>query len=123
MTFERVVLVAGAAAFGFFGVLFLLAFDRVARALGITAAPAGRVDLEAIYVGFELGFAAFLIACATRDAWLAPGLVASGCGFAGFAAGRLWGLARHRGAARYLWGILALEVAGAALSFYAACRL
>jgi hypothetical protein len=117
------VLGLGVLTFGFFGVLFLVAFDRVIARLGISADPTGRVDLVATYAGFELGFAGFLAMCALRDGWLHVGLVASGFAFAGFGAGRAYALARNRGAATFLWYLLAAEAVGAALSFSAASRV
>jgi hypothetical protein len=115
--FAWIILALGALVFAGFGVLFLVAFDPVASKLGITTGPTGRVDLVATYVGFEVGFAGFLAMCLFRDGWLEAGLLASGFAFAGFGAARGYALARHRGAARFLWLLLAAEVAGAALSF------
>jgi hypothetical protein len=123
-TLERIILWLGVVTFGGFGVAFIVAFDGIARKLGIVAGATGRVDLVATYVGFELGFAIFLALCALRREWLRLGLVASGLAFAGFGTARGIALALHHAeAATFLWYLLAAEAAGAAVSFWAASRV
>jgi hypothetical protein len=121
---EKGLLWLGVATFGGFGVVFLFAFDTLAAKLGIVTGNTGRIDLLAMYVGFEIGFAIFLAYCALRPERLRLGLVASGLAFAGFGAARAGGLAVHGdGAATFLYYLLAAEAAGTALSFWAASRV
>lgn len=123
-TFEKVILWLGVLTFGGFGVAFIVAFDPIAEKLGIVTGNTGRVDLIATYVGFEIGFAIFLVLCALRPERLRLGLIASGLAFAGFGTARAGGLVFHGdGAATFLYYLLAAEAAGAALSFYAASRV
>jgi hypothetical protein len=124
MSFETFILWCGVVAFGFFGVLFTVKFNGVLEWLGITAGNTGRVDLIATYVGFELAFSAFLAYCALEPERLHLGLIASGLAFVGFGGGRAAGLLLyHKGAKPLLYGVLAIEVVGAALSFWCASRV
>ena len=124
MLFATIVLWFGVVAFGFFGVLFLVKFDYLAEKLGIVTGASGRVDLIATYVGFEIGFAIFLALCALEPERVRLGLIASGLAFAGFGTARAGALIfHHKGAAKILYAVLALETVGTALSFWAAHRL
>src|SRR5262245_35155003 len=93
-----IVLWLAALVFGVFGVLFL--FNPVGWAgsvdLGVTTATA-RTEIRAMYGGFELGIAAFLIWCAMDPARVRTGLMASGLMFAGVALGRAFSLATDPG--------------------------
>ncbi len=121
---ERIILWLGVLTFGGFGVAFIVAFDGIARTLGIVTGATGRVDLIATYVGFELGFAIFLALCALRREWLRMGLIASGLAFAGFGTARGIALALHHAeAATFLWYLFAAEAVGGAVSFWAASRV
>jgi hypothetical protein len=122
MKAERAILWLGVLTFAGFGVAFLVAFDPLARALGLRATPTARVDLQATYGGFELGFAAFLAFCATRRGWLRQGLVASGLAFAGFGLARAGSYVANPRAETWLVYLFLAEFAGAALSFWAARR-
>ncbi len=123
-TLEKVILWLGVLTFAGFGVAFMFAFDPLAEKLGIVTGNTGRVDLIAMYTGMELGFAAFLAYCALAPERLRLGLVASGLAFAGFGAARAGALVFHGdGAATFLYYLLAAEIAGAALSFWAARRV
>jgi hypothetical protein len=123
-TVEKILLWLGVLTFGGFGVAFIVAFDPLARGLGITTGDTGKIDLIAIYSGFEIGFAIFLAMCALRPERLRLGLIASGLAFAGFGTARAGALAfHHAGAASFLWFLLAVEVLGTALSFWAASRV
>jgi hypothetical protein len=122
MKAERVILWLGVLTFAGFGVAFLVAFDPLARALGLHASATARVDLQATYGGFELGFAAFLAICTSRKHWLAPGLVASGLAFAGFGLARAGSYLANPGAETWLVYLFLGEFVGAALSFWAARR-
>lgn len=120
----RLILWLGVLTFGGFGVAFIVAFDPLAEQLGIVTGNTGRVDLIAMYAGMELGFAAFLAYCARAPERLHTGLVASGLAFAGFGTARAGALLFHGdGAATFLYYLLAAEIAGAALSFWAARRV
>lgn len=82
-----------------------------------------RVDFVATYGGFELGFAAFLCICARRDDRVRLGLLASGFALVGFAAARLAGLLASGPVRPIHYVILAAEVVGIVLAFWAARRL
>ena len=86
--------------------------------------PTARIDFAATYGGFELAFGIFLLACARRTDWLAPGLWASTAALAGFALVRTMGLLAAAGpATRPIFVALALEVTGAVLSVLALLHL
>ena len=81
--------------------------------------PTARIDFMATYGGFELGVGAFLIACARRRDWTAPGLWAGAAALAGFATVRLLALLAAGGANRPIYIALVMEVLGVALNLWA----
>ena len=92
--FPKFVLVL--AALGFLGFGGWLVIDPAGGLAGVdigATSPAGLVDLRAFYGGLEVGLGLFLLACATRPAWHAPGLwlVLLGNLFIGLA--RVYGIA------------------------------
>lgn len=89
----------------------------------VLPSPLARIDLRATYGGFDLAFGVFLMACARRAAWLRPGLWACGLALAGFAAGRIIGIAVEGAAPAKMLGLLAVETSLSALSFVALARL
>ena len=121
MTPARVVLWIGALGFLGFGVAFTLWPLPMAHIIEIPLpTPTARIDFAATYGGFELGFAAFLIACVRRDAWLRPGLWAMAAALAGFALVRIQSLVVAAGpATRPIYVALVLELAGTAASIWA----
>jgi Domain of unknown function (DUF4345) len=85
--------------------------------------PTARIDFAATYGGFELGFAAFLIVCARRDPWLAPGLWAMSAALAGFALVRIQSLLVAAGPATTpIYVALTLELTGTAAGIWALRR-
>jgi hypothetical protein len=114
MRLARVVLWLGALAFLGFGLACALWPLPVARIVQIPLpTPTARIDFAATYGGFGLGFGVFLLACARRQAWLAPGLWASAATLAGFALIRLHGVLVAAGPATLpIFVGLALEVGG-----------
>ncbi len=110
----RIILSLVGLAFVGFGLAFTLWPLPMAHLVEIVLpTPTARIDFVATYGGFEIGFGVFLLVCARRSEWLAPGLWASAAALAGFAALRLHGLVFAAGpAARPVFVGLALEIAG-----------
>jgi hypothetical protein len=84
------------AALGFLGFGAWLLVDPAGGLAGVdigATSPAGLVERRAFYGGLEVGLGLFLLACATRPAWHAPGLwlVLLGNLFIGLA--RVYGIA------------------------------
>jgi hypothetical protein len=120
-TTKRAVLWLSALSFGAFGLAFGLWPQGMAATVGIVLpTDAARVDFVATYGGFELGFALFLALCARREAWVQPGLTASGCALAGFACLRAGAILLSADPGTLNYGVFAMEAAGSALSFWAA---
>jgi hypothetical protein len=81
-----------------------------------------------MYGGAELGMALFFALAARRPAWARPGLAALGLIVGGFGAVRLGSLALDTAqlpgaAARLLWAVGAMELAGALVCAWALWRL
>jgi hypothetical protein len=104
------------------GIGFLVWPDRLGALVEMPLiSSTARIDFVATYGGFQLGFGIFLALCARRPELARLGLLATGCGLAGFACGRIYGLATAAGAPEpiiYLY--LALEVGGTTAAFVAA---
>ena len=78
------ILLLNAAAFGFFGVKWLLTPVAMASGLGIHLTNADAItDAQAVYGGLELGVAVFLAICALRPALKWAGLLAATLTLAG----------------------------------------
>ena len=125
MTPARVILWVGALAFLGFGAAFTLWPLPMAGMIEIPLpTPTARIDFAATYGGFELGFAAFLIVCVRRDAWLRPGLWAMSAALAGFALVRIQSLLAAAGPPTTpIYIALVMELAGAAAGIWALRRL
>ena len=110
-----------AVAFVAFGLAFTLWPLPLGRVMELPLPTAtARIDFAATYGGFQLGFGAFLWACARRPAWLEPGLWAAAAALAGFAGVRLLSIVLTPGPPLpRIYGFLALELSGAALSVWA----
>ena len=117
---KRGVLWLTALAFAGFGIAFTVAPQFMASTVDI-ALPTdmARIDFVATYGGFELGFAFFLALCTRRNDWLDPGLVAAGWALTGFATLRAVGILTADTPGALMYGVLAMEASGAALSFWA----
>lgn len=123
MRVERTILVLAALTFAGFGAAFALFTSGMAALVDIDLrTDTARTDFAATYGGFELGFAAFLLLAARTDAWVRPGLVASGCALAGFAAVRLAGMLMSSEIEALMSVAFGGEALGSGLSFWAARR-
>ena len=114
---DQVLIIIAALIFTGFGVWFLIKPTALAG-IGIEATGASaRTDIRATYGGFELGVAAFLFWCASREDWHHVGLIAAMLFVAGFGVGRGVGILCEGGATAFMWSLLAVEVV------YTACAL
>ena len=110
----RLVILVTASLFAFFGALFLGLPSETMRLIGVdVTAPAGMIDIRAVYGGWGLGFACFLLWCSKDRVDYRAGLAASALSLGGMAVVRLVGLLMEPGASPILWGLLALEAFGA----------
>lgn len=123
MRIQRAVLWLSLVSFGGFGAAFT-AFPRRMASFVDVALPTDTalVDFTATYGGLELGLAVFLWWCTRRDVRVPLGLVAAGCGLAGFAIVRLAGILLSSDIKPMLYGVLIAEIAGALVNFWAAGR-
>ena len=124
MQLARGILWLSAILFAAFGLAYTLAPDFMAAAAEIRLSTStARVDFAAGYGGLQLGVGAFLAVCARRERWVHIGLLASGLALSGFGLTRAVGIALAAGPVRpVLYGALALELSGIALSFWGARR-
>lgn len=101
------------------GVAFLGWPLEMGRSVDVTVtSDVGTVELRAMYGGFELGFAAFLVACMRRRDWLAPGLLVTALTIGSLGATRVasgLALGAFRGAHPIL---AAVEIGGALLAAF-----
>ena len=125
MRFPTILLWAGTLGFLAVGLAFLLWPIPMGQLVDIPiATPTARADFAATYGGFEIGFGLFLSICARRTGAIRTGLVALGLALAGFALGRTHGIVFSGGSPRpIIYWVLALEAAGAILSFAALWHL
>lgn len=121
--FPRLVLGAAAVLFAGLGILFAVAPHWTAATVDI-ALPTNTatIDFIATYGGFQIGFGIFLFMCLARPERVRLGLLASGCGVAGFGVTRAIGLLVLGDAKPILYGALAFEATCATLAFVAASR-
>ena len=125
MGVARGVLWLSALTFAGFGAAFALFPRAMARLVEIELpTDTARIDFVATYGGLELGLAAFFGLCASRPdpVRVRLGLLASGLALGGFATARLAGALLADRPRPLLFALLAAEVSGAALSFWAAGR-
>jgi hypothetical protein len=110
-------LVLDAVVFAVFAVAFLVAPLRAAELVGVRAADAaGAVDLRALYGGFQLGVAVFLLWCARTPALHRAGLLLAAITLTGAALARSVGIVLDGGGTPIMLGILVLEAGGASLN-------
>ena len=123
MTLPRALLGLIALGFTGFGLAFILYPHQLAAPVGISL-PSGtaRADFMATYGGLELGVGAFLAYCAARPERVRLGLIAAGCTLSGFAVARVLGILIAASVAPLIHVYLAIEIAAAALAFWAARR-
>jgi uncharacterized membrane protein YgdD (TMEM256/DUF423 family) len=101
-----------------FGAAFTLWPEQMARLFDISlTSSTAKIDFAATYGGFELGFGAFLVACARRRDWVEVGLWAGAAALAGFAVVRLLTLLASAGKAdSVIYIALGIEVTGLVLN-------
>lgn len=119
MSTPRVVLLLSAGAFAAFGLVFLVAPERIGGLvdLDLTSATA-RVEVRAFYGGLEIGAAAFLIVCALRESWQQAGLAATALMLGGAAFCRGASMLLDAPVATVHYGLLAAELGGTALALW-----
>ena len=111
--------------FAFFGATSMLAPNFIAALADINLPTAtARIDFAATYGGFELGMAAFLAFCTLNHDRVRLGLLATAFCITGFALTRSIGIILANGEVRLiLYLVLAFELSGLTLSFWAARRV
>jgi hypothetical protein len=119
---EGVLVVAGLMYLGF-GVAFVAAPAELGGwvHLGVDH-PVARTEVRAFYGGLEIGLAVFLLLCAARREWAAPGLLATALAFGCTAAARVVGMVLDGSTGTVVIAILLVEVAFAAASAVALAR-
>jgi len=124
MKLAKAELLFAALVFLTFGLGFLIAPVQWAAVVDIVLpSPMARTDFRATYGGFETGMGVFLAACALRDHWLRPGLVALAWVAAGFGAGRLVGIVVEGTASSLMLLLVVLEWSIALVTLYVLRRL
>ena len=116
MSFQRIVLVLGAAGFAGFGLIFAVAPEMLARQIDLgIASPAARTDVRAVYGGLEIGIAVFLFWCASAPHRVRFGLIALTTCFGAVFAARLLGIILDGSLDPLTLSLLAVEVGGTVL--------
>ncbi|GAB2489423.1 DUF4345 family protein [Arenimonas alkanexedens] len=108
--FRIAVLVLAALGFLGFGLAIVAAPEAVLATVGISGTTAGLVELRAFYGGLELGLGAFLLICAAKPSWRAPGLLSVALINGGIALARLLGIALSGEFTGFFAGALVWEV-------------
>jgi hypothetical protein len=112
-----VVLGLDAAAYGVFGVRWLVDPAGMAGPLGISLANADATsDARAVYGGLELGLAVLLVICAARRDLRTFGLLAATCTLGGLGVCRLIGVGVDPAITGATWQLLATDVLGIAMN-------
>lgn len=117
MSAPRILIGLAAAAFGAFGLLFLVSPALLGdfAAVGLAEAAA-RAEIRAMYGGLEIGLAVFLVWCARAQTRFEAGLMASALGFLGLASGRIAGMALEGAWTTPLIAALAVEIVAGTLA-------
>ena len=124
MLFARILLIVSSLMFGGFALVFL--WNPVAAGALVDIRPetaASRIEIRAIYGGFELGLTAFLIWSLLAPERTANGLLINGLVLGFVALCRLIGIAAEGAMPRPIPTALASEVVLAILSFLALWKL
>lgn len=120
MTAPRLILALSGLAFLGFGVAFLVSPVAMADLVGLPlTTPTATTEVRAMYGGLEIGLGVALLTLLGRRDHVATGLRVALCVFAGLAAGRLTGLLLDGLWQPIMWLLVAVEVVGAALVFWA----
>lgn len=108
--------------FAGFGAAYAVRPSDMAALTGIVLPDdSAAIDYAATYGGLQLGLAAFLAICASREQWVRSGLMAGGWTLAGIAGVRLAGIVLTGGdVIPMLYFGLAIELPGAVLVLLAA---
>ena len=115
LTRDRVLIIASAAIFLFFGG-WLLTVPTALEGIGIKLSTAEAViDVRATYGGLELGLAAFLVVAQARPSWHRAALLLSALCIGGFGCGRLCGIVLAGESTPLMSFFLAIEAIGAAV--------
>ena len=116
----RIVLWIMGLGFVAFGVAYLVDPHGMMELVGLKLTTAtAAADVRAIYGGLQLAVGVFLLACARRDDWTLPGLLATSYVFFFIAGARLAGIARDRATDGVTLGALAVEITCAAIGAFA----
>jgi hypothetical protein len=119
ISLSQVGLMLAAFVFAGIGVTFLFKPLEGASLVEIALPTAmARTDLRAAYGGFDLAFGVFLAVCALRTDWIRPGLAALALATAGFASGRIWGIAAEGTATWLMLSLTVSEIAAAGGALY-----
>ena len=106
-----------------FGVASLVAPSAILAMVGIDLTSAqSMTEIRAMYGGAQLGFGGFLLLAARRAELVRPGLLVLALVMAGFALGRVSGIAIDGAMDRTTLASLATEVALLALALFALSR-
>ena len=116
----RIVLWGMGLGFVAFGVAYLVDPHGMMEIVGVQlTSPSGAADIRAIYGGLQLALGLFLLACARRDDWTSPGLLATSYAFSFVAGCRLAGIARDHATDGVTLAALAIEITCAVISIVA----
>lgn len=119
---SKIILWAGALIFIAIGVIFT--FTPTVLPLSGIELPTGpsRIEFRAVYGGIEAGIGVFLALCATRSAWVQPGLAAAALISGGAGLARCVGFAAEAifDPANAIFG--GVELAGGLLAWWALAR-
>jgi hypothetical protein len=103
-----------------FGVAYLVDPHGMMELVGLQLTTAtAAADVRAIYGGLQLAVGVFLLACARRDDWMLPGLLATSYVFSFVAGARIVGIARDRATDGVTLGALAVEISCAVIGAFA----
>ena len=113
----RIVLVLNVLSLLGFGIAFLVSPRAMTGDFGITLNGTDAVaDVTAVYGGFEIGMALFLLWTVKNTAWLKAGLMAATLSLCGFMLGRIFGIVSEGHPTSATFRLLAVDIAGALLN-------
>ncbi len=107
-----------------FGTAFLFAPATMSTWVGFTVnTPTGMADVRATYGGCELGVGLFLAFCLVRRTWIDAALMLQVLTLAGFATGRVLGIASDGPQQAITYVAFAMEAGGVAIALVALAML
>jgi hypothetical protein len=123
MSLARFSLGATSLAFFCFGVWLLIAPQALGD-IGIQlATESAKVEVRAMYGGFEIGMGVFFLLAAMRPGWFRPALVLQVVSLLGLGGVRLISLVMTRGADQILYFFAGLELLAVVIGYVALKRL